>query len=282
MKKAFSLLFLTYCVPLFLSVVLEAFIPFSPILTALILDIFSTIVVFFFSLSCNNSSMYDPYWNVAPVVISLYWLEGNNPTSYLFLVLVIMWSIRLTYNCCIHWKGLKDEDWRYCSFRKTTGSFYWPVSFIGIHLFPTLIVFANLAPAYQILTDKPSTLIAPFAGSFLMLAGTILEFFADRQMDRYQKERKNNKECCTLGLWGYSRHPNYLGELSFWWGMFVFSLGYGSFSFGKVLGPIAMTALFLGYSIPAMEKRQLAHRPCYKQIQKQIPMLLLGKRNLAK
>ncbi len=278
MKKAFSLLFAAYAVPLFVCIFLAPRILYDPVTNALLLSLIATSIVFVFSVATNNSSMYDPYWSVAPVFLFLYWMHEATSLRILFLLLLLLWSVRLTINCCIHWKGLSDEDWRYRSFREKTGKWYWPVSFLGIHIFPTILVFCPMLPAFAILT-RPAKRIAPVCIGFsLMIAAFVLELIADRQMDRFQKTRHEQRECCTAGLWGYSRHPNYLGENCLWWGIFIASLGFDAPPL-LIFSPIAMTGLFLCYSIPAMEARQTQKRPSYREVKKRVPMFLITGRH---
>jgi steroid 5-alpha reductase family enzyme len=76
-----------------------------------------------------------------------------------------------------------------------------------------------------------------------------------------------------VGLWKRGRHPNYFGEILFWWGMWVMYASLQGFD-GFIGGPIAMTALFLGISIPLMEKRQLKNKPGYAEYRKQTRILI--------
>jgi len=274
MKKAFCILALAYLTALLCCVFLSSVLSFGLVENTVLLSVSATTIVFIFSLTTDNSSMYDPYWSVAPVCITLYWMKKANVPGILFFILLLVWSIRLTANCCIHWKGLSDEDWRYRSFRKATGKLYWPVSYLAIHMIPTFFVLGNMLPVLYILEGKVTNLFLVVTGYVMMLAAFLLELVADRQMDHYQKTRTDDTACCTEGLWAYSRHPNYLGENCLWWGIFIASLGCGGNPI-LIIAPIAMTALFLSYSIPAMEKRQCEHRPSYKEIQKRVPLFLI-------
>jgi Protein of unknown function (DUF1295) len=111
-----------------------------PIVIVGLADLAATIVVFIFSVLTNNSSMYDPYWSVAPVPIALFWLlqPGSdgfaNPRHVLIFALLCLWAIRLTANWATQWRGLSHEDWRYEEIRKQAGFLYWPASLLGIHL----------------------------------------------------------------------------------------------------------------------------------------------------
>src|SRR5579871_3680686 len=110
-------------------------------------DLAATVAVFAFSVVTKNSSCYDPYWSVAPVPIALFWLLQPGGSGFaalrhvLVFALLCLWAIRLTYNWASQWRGLGHEDWRYRDLHEQTGRFYWPVSFLGIHLVPTILVF---------------------------------------------------------------------------------------------------------------------------------------------
>lgn len=244
----------------------------------LLADVVATVVVFVFSVFCDNSSMYDPYWSVAPPILygTWIWLIGRFGTiwSWLFLLAMLFWAIRLTVNCITHWGGLQDEDWRYVSFRKKFGKGYWPISFLAVHFFPTVIVFICSIPAWFLFSGPVYRPVYAAAGIVLIVVGTLLELFADHQMTSFQRKRKSPEESCVEGLWRYSRHPNYLGEITVWWGVCVASFASMDTPMWFLVFPCAMTALFLGYSIPAMEKRQLARRPSYQAVLDEVPMLL--------
>jgi steroid 5-alpha reductase family enzyme len=110
----------------------------------------ATVVIFAVSLAADNSSIYDPYWGVQPLVIACYylWTEWGALTGrrVLVTIVVLLYSLRLTSNFYRDWPGLKKEDFRYVDFRRRAGRLYWPVSFFGIHLFPTAIVFLGCLP----------------------------------------------------------------------------------------------------------------------------------------
>ncbi|MFA6840819.1 MAG: DUF1295 domain-containing protein [Sphaerochaetaceae bacterium] len=277
---AMRLLACCYLVAFLVAAVAYRFLPIGMTVLAktFIADIVATIVVFCFSRWVDNSSLYDPYWSVAPPVLYAVWLRNVGIASFLIFAMVaamLFWSVRLTVNCISHWGGLQDEDWRYVSFREKLGAAYWPVSFLGIHLFPTLIVFACSLPMWSFMALSRSSMRSAFAlvGIVFVLFGTVLELVADRQMSRFQRERASQTECCISGLWGLCRHPNYLGELSVWWGVCIASFANSDTPLWFVVFPCAMTAMFFGYSIPAMEKRQLTRRPCYRQVRRSVPML---------
>ena len=240
-------------------------------------DLVGTLIIFAFSVGLNNSSMYDPYWSVAPVPIAAYWLlEGGDVSvrGWIVMAAVLLWGGRLTYNFLRGWPGLHHEDWRYVDFRSSTGRAYWLVSFLGIHLFPTILVFMgclSLAPAMS--GGSPLGLL-DIVASVVTFGAIAVEATADRQLRDFVCSRPPAGALLSTGLWGRSRHPNYLGELSFWWGLFLFALAAGGGAWPVVLGPVAMTLLFGGVSIPLIERRMRARRLGWDEYCAQVPILV--------
>jgi steroid 5-alpha reductase family enzyme len=240
------------------------------LLLTFLLDVSATILIFFASTKFNNSSMYDPYWSLAPVPILLCWYIASdlsiafNGRQYLIITITLLWSVRLTYNWIRRWKGLNDEDWRYSAFRKYSIVKYWIISFFGFHLFPTLIVFfgcLSIYPAMCLISEPIG--ITDLAGICISLCGIIIEWIADKQLSVFKKH-KTGKVFLSSGLWKYLRHPNYLGEITFWSGLFVFSLSGNQFYWYTLPGPIFMILMFTIISAPMMDKRMLAQYPGYK------------------
>ena len=161
------------------------------------------------------------------------------------------------------------EDWRYKKYRDEHGPFMWFIlNFFGIHFMPTFIVFAGMLPLFEIVNVEMNALSV--FGMIIVLFGTALEFFADRQMHAFLKQSANSTErkSCSLGVWNYSRHPIYLGEITVWWGVFFTMLPFAPSSWYFAVGAIAVTILFNAVSIPLMEKRQLSRRPDYADYKK--------------
>jgi len=248
----------------------------------LVADVVATIIVFIFSFIFNNSSVYDPYWSVTPPVIVIY-LMNSNPYAnqvrqYIIFALVVFWSIRLTLNWARGWSGFEHQDWRYTSIAEKTGKFYWPVSFLGIHFMPTLFVFLGCLPLWFSLSSITPLNVIDFLAAFFTLAAILTEWIADEQLIKFKKSISGNSYIQS-GLWAYSRHPNYLGEISFWIGMFLFAVSsFGLEYFAEYwwtsIGFISMIILFNFISIPLMEKRNLERKPGYENYIKNIPSLI--------
>ena len=251
-----------------------------PILVVLILDIIATLVVFLFSVVFNNSSLYDPYWSVAPPIIFLFWifheqtLEALTLMQVLILSLVGFWSLRLTLNWITRWRGIKDEDWRYISFRFRYQEQYWIVSLMGIHLFPTIIVFLACLSIYPALVLHEGSMgLMEWIAVGITLIGILYETISDWQLRNYRRD-KSNCDFQNAGLWKYSRHPNYFGEVMFWIGLFLFSTGMDKAYWWILPGPLLMILMFYFISIPMIDKRMLRRRTGYRDYLKQTSSMI--------
>lgn len=248
-------------------------------------DIIATIAIFVCSVMWRNSSIYDAYWSFVPLlmVVWLYIHEGvltqpvsiNSLWQAAFLIVFCLWAVRLTLNWVEVTSGLDWEDWRYRYFRDNNDPVVWQLlNFTGIHMMPTLIVFAGMLPIFVIIH---STLTAwSLIGVAVMLGGIALEYFADKQMHAFLSRPDAAKGAlCQAGLWRYSRHPNYLGEISLWAGVYITMLTAAPERWYYGIGAAAMVVLFNVVSIPMMEKRQMLRRPAYAEYRRTTSRLLL-------
>lgn len=253
-----------------------------PLVEVLIADVLATVVIFGGSLGTGNSSFYDPYWSVAPPLIACCLLladgDANVGRQVLVTVLVVLWAVRLTANWAWGWGGLDDEDWRYRNLARTAGRLWWPLSFLGVHLFPTLLVWLGCIALYPALTAgaEPLGALDALAG-VIGLASIWLELAADRSLHRFRASRSSSADVLDSGLWAWCRHPNYLGEIGFWLALFLFGVAaWGSVYPWSWLGPVSMAALFLGVSIPMIERKLAADKPAYAAYRRRTRRLIPG------
>jgi steroid 5-alpha reductase family enzyme len=239
-------------------------------------DAAATVAVFAFSVVLDNSSVYDAYWSVAPMAIApaLAWVGGAPFARKAIVVgLVLLWGARLTYNWARGWQGLAHEDWRYVDMRKT-GRAYWVVSFVGIHMMPTVLVFLGCLSLFPALVTGTAPLGPIDALAFAVTAGAIaLEGLADQQLRAFRLSEPAPGTILETGVWAWCRHPNYLGEIGLWWGLFLFALAADRSAWWTVAGPAAITLLFSFVSVPLLDKRSLARRPQYAQHMARVPGL---------
>ena len=240
--------------------------------------IYATIFIYIGSVILKNSSLYDPFWSVAPIPIALYLainFENTLIVKFLVLTPIIFWALRLTRNWIISWEGFEHEDFRYIDLKNTSMLRAEFNNFFGIHLFPTLIVNLSLYPLVFILTNNSnSSIFLSFASLFTFLA-VLLETISDEQMREFRKNPLNKGKTMKYKLWKYSRHPNYLGEIGFWFGIYMMGLSSGMAPFWIIICPLTMLALFIFVSCPMMDNRSLMNRPDYKDYMEVTSQLML-------
>ncbi|BCR36289.1 DUF1295 domain-containing protein [Mariniplasma anaerobium] len=234
--------------------------------------------IYVLSLILNNASLYDPYWSVIPpVFLTLAFIslnKGINLSYFLFLFSIYFWAVRLTINWIKNWHGFNEVDWRYIMIRDKAPKLYFLTNFSAIQLFPTLIVFAQLLVGLKIIELGASLNIVFILGFLMIIVASIIQYVSDEQMRAFRKENKGTKKCIDQGLWRISRHPNYFGEVTVWWGLYVMYLSIVQRLDFYILAPLSMTLLVVFISIPMMETKILNTRPEYKEYQEQVSMLI--------
>jgi len=282
LKKAFALYTLVYILALIVAIIVGfTYRRLNPVFIVLIADIAATIVVYGMGRVFHNASLYDAYWSVAPLAITIFWVFGSFPHHAVMIrqviasVLIFIWGLRLTWNWAHQWQGINHEDWRYRDLRENNSRWFWLIELVGIDFMPTLIVFLACLPLYPALVVGKNPINALDLIASIVTGGSIvIEAVADRQLWKFTRQKSMSGEIMTKGLWAYSRHPNYFGEITFWWGIYFFGLAADSAYWWTIIGPLSITLLFALVSVPLMEKRNLAGRPGYAAIIKQIPPLI--------
>ena len=256
---------------------------FSLPLKVFICHVEATIFIYLLSIIFNNSSWYDAFWSVIPVVLAVMcWSDiaaaGNTQRALLMNACLLFWAIRLTYNWMRSWDGFSHEDWRYVMMKaKTKNKFeYFIVDFGSIHLIPTICVYLALLPMIFALAYPGNALnILDAVAALLSVIAVIIQIISDQQMYNFRNNMTESKTMQT-GLWFYSRHPNYFGEILFWFSLFVFSIA-SNISFAWLLiGCIVMYALIAIASVSMMDKRSLNRRPDFKDYMDSTPAILLN------
>ena len=251
------------------------------LLSLFVADVVATIIVWVFGLLYENVSVYDPYWSVFPPVAFLLWAFYTGVWSLPVILLLIAswyWGWRLTRNWVITFKGIAHEDWRYTKYRSLHPALFHLINFFGLNMVPTLVVFAAMLPGLKLYENPLSFKFTSavsfgllFLGFVICLIAPTIQLIADKQSHDFRAAHPG--EVCNVGLWKHGRHPNYFGEILFWWGIWIMYVPFGGIDW-FILGPMAMTALFLGISIPLMEQRQLANKPGYAEYRRQTRILI--------
>ena len=243
-----------------------------------ICDVISTIVIWFIGVLINTASIYDPYWSVQTPIIIICLLikyQNLNVGNLIYLELILFWGIRLTYNYTKTFHDISYIDWRYKQIKEKTGKLYQVVNLLGICLVPTIIVYAASIPSFLFVIDNLKFEYIQIIGYTVILISVFIEMKADIDLHEFKKIRNDRNEIIRIGLWKYSRHPNYFGEICFWYGV---AMVYVFCDFTKnwyyIFGAVLDNALFLGISIPLAEKNLKTYKEGYDEYKKNTSMLI--------
>jgi len=283
MNKAFLLCIFSYVLALVAAVISSSFFMDGHLWKAITIGhIVATLIIYLASVLAKNSSFYDPFWSIAPLPIIIYLsFMSYEKDENLLKVLVILipvtyWSLRLTNNWRRSWKGLSHEDFRYIDLKTRFKKFPYLIDFFGIHLYPTLQVNFSLIPLYYyFLSDFSSIPIALYIFSFFTIGAVLLEHLADEQMREFRSQPENKGKTMNRSLWKYSRHPNYLGEVLFWWGLYLMTLSVNLNFWWLFICPLSMTLMFTLVTCSMMDNRSLLNRPDYSTYMAKTSQLLL-------
>ena len=288
MKQSRKLSFLFTIVVYALALAVALFVyrraPGSALFRVFAADVAATVFVYAVSVPLGNASVYDPYWSVAPVVILPLCIADFgvwNAGTIALLVCVGYWGIRLTANWAYTFRGYDHQDWRYTMLREKTGALYPLVSLCGIMLFPTMVVFFCLLPALYYVQAGGVNLFT-LLGFALCLSAATLQLIADIQLHRFQEKTADRGKIIRSGVWRHARHPNYLGEILMWWGVFTVLLSVRPDLWLMGIGALCNTLMFLFISIPMTETRMAGYKEGFdryvKETNKLIPVSFKNER----
>ena len=213
---------------------------------------------FLVSLIIKRNDVADFAWGLGFVVVSIssfIKLANYTFTSIAITSLVVIWGLRLSSH--IGSRNLKkSEDSRYKVWRDTWGKWFILRSYLQVYILQGFLMLVIVSPVLIVYT-YPKERVSPLVilSILIWIFGFIFEVVSDNQLKKFVKNREDNKSIMKSGLWKYSRHPNYFGEITQWWaiGIIAFISSYGWLS---IAGPLTITFLIVFVSgIPMLENK---------------------------
>ncbi len=188
-------------------------------------------------------------------------------------LLVSIWGLRLAWHIHARNKG-KAEDYRYLAWRKEWGKWFYIRSYFQVYLLQGIFLFLIVMPVLFINKNAGAELgLLDFIGVAVWLFGFYFEVVGDAQLARFIKDPANKGKLMQGGLWAYTRHPNYFGEVTQWWGIWLIALSVPNGVFA-IIGPITITFLILKVSgIPMLEKKMAEH-PDFADYKKRVSVFI--------
>ena len=226
-------------------------------ITAIAIWVYMTLW-FLVSVMTRRNDVADIAWGPGFIVVSITSLLISRnvfPSTLLVLALVTIWGLRLGLHIGarnIH----KSEDSRYQIKRRLWGNQFYLRSYFQIFILQGALILLVASPIIILNTFAASNfnwLIV--IGAVLWIIGFSYESLADRQLSNFISDPSHKGRVMQSGLWRYSRHPNYFGELTQWWaiGVIVLSSAYGWLG---LIGPLLISYLIIKVSgIPLLEKK---------------------------
>lgn len=210
------------------------------------------------SLILNRNDIADVAWGPGFIVAAAVSLVAGgvySPRALLLCALVLLWGARLALHIHARNRG-RGEDPRYKKWRDEWGRWFLPRSFLQVFMLQGALLVMVAVPVIFVNAAPASPLGALDAlGALVWLTGLIFEAVGDLQLLRFLRDPASKGRLMTEGLWRYTRHPNYFGEVTLWWGVWLIALSVPG-GWATVVGPLTITTLILKVSgIPMLERR---------------------------
>jgi steroid 5-alpha reductase family enzyme len=217
---------------------------------------------FVVSLLTKRNDVADVAWGLGFVLLawaSFFIGETNGIIGIIVTLLVTVWGLRLAWHVHSRNKG-KAEDYRYLAWRKEWGKWFYPRSYAQVYMLQGALLFLIALPVLVINKNFGGDLnILVMLGIAVWIVGFFFEVVGDWQLARFIKNEANKGKLMTRGLWRYTRHPNYFGEVTLWWGIWLVALSV-PYGWLTIIGPLTITVLILKVSgIPMLEKKMAEH-----------------------
>lgn len=221
------------------------------------------------SLVKRDVSIVDPWWSIGCLVVAVRTAlaSGLTPGRLLLLTLVTLWALRLF--CYLLWRGWGEpEDPRYQAFRERYGPerYRW-LSLFQVFMLQGVLILIVSAPLQVALTAPTPDPIRwnDGLGLALFALGFGFEVLGDWQLARFKSDPANRGRVLDRGVWRLTRHPNYFGEATLWWGLWLCAVDAPG-GIVSVFAPALMTFLLLRVSgVPMLEEQLKKTKPAYAE-----------------
>jgi steroid 5-alpha reductase family enzyme len=223
----------------------------------------------------KDTTVIDIFWGAGFILLALFSLLYTGtfaPRQLLVTLLVLLWGMRLSVQLFLRNRG-KGEDPRYKKMRDDWGQNFALYSFVYIFMLQAVLLFIiSLSVLYINGTPQQSPLNAlDLIGTLVWLVGFCFETIGDLQLYTFLKNPLNKGTTCQNGLWRYTRHPNYFGEATMWWGIFLIALSvYGGWI--TIISPLLITFLLLFVSGIPMNEKLLSKNPDFAEYKRRTSM----------
>lgn len=218
----------------------------------------------------KRNDVADFAWGLGFPVLAMLLLQINSSISIKALILTLLvaiWGVRLAVHIYPR-LSKKDEDFRYAQLRAKWGKSANIRSYFQVFMLQGLFLLLISASTIVVATGSETFYRCNYIGLVIWAIGFIFEAVGDRQLSRFIKNPSNKGKIMTTGLWRYTRHPNYFGEIIQWWGLWLLVIGVEYWQFA-IISPITITILIYFVSgVPLLEKKYKGNQAYEKYAKK--------------
>ncbi len=231
---------------------------------------------FLLSVMKKRNDVADVAWGLGFVLLSWTSLFLNQTfalRSILVCIIVTIWGLRLAWHIHSRNKG-KTEDYRYLAWRQEWGKWFYLRSYFQVYLLQGFFLFCIITPVLVLHQQRSFSFHAlDMLGLLIWIVGFWFESTGDAELAAFLKDPSNKGKLMQSGLWRYTRHPNYFGESTQWWGIWVMAMS-ASLGWIGILGPLTITFLLLKVSgVPMLEKK-MSENPAFAAYKKRVSVFI--------
>ena len=213
--------------------------------------------LFFIALKKKDNSVLDVFWGLGFILVgvtSIIFSQNISRIGIIVFSMVTLWGSRLAYHIYKRNHG-KGEDKRYQTFRKIWGTSFVLKSYLNLFLLQGLLLLIISISMINVIVFRNNDLtLLDTIGILIWIIGFLFEVIGDWQLRRFKNNLSNKGKILTEGLWRYTRHPNYFGEATMWWGIWLLGIS-TPIGIVTVISPILITILLVRISgVTMLEK----------------------------
>lgn len=250
------------------------------------LTIISTVIfsfvtaLYILSIIIKRNDIADSAWGIGILLVGItsYVLDSEKDTlMHILLILIALWGLRLSVRIFVR-NMHKDEDYRYKQWRTQWGSWFYIRSYFQVYLLQGFLMILVGYPVVHasIYGGTSDVSVLTLLGILVWCIGYFFEVVGDWQLDQFIKSKPAQGSILKTGLWKFTRHPNYFGEVTMWWGIWLLVASL-PVSYLALISPITITFLILKVSgIPMLEKR-FEGNPAFEEYKRKTNAFFPGK-----
>lgn len=248
------------------------------LVTSLVVTLIAFTAIWLIHVPLEDAGIVDYYWGPGFAVIGWSGLAFGaqaSPVKLLFLMAITLWALRLAAQLIVRHQLMDGEDARYRKMREAGGPQWWWRSLYKVFLLQAGILWLVATPVHAIVGAPAAASLSALgvAGLLLFVLGFLIEAIADWQLHRHRLQGRAQHQTLSSGLWRYSRHPNYLGEIMLWLGLGLAAADLSG-AWWALAGPVVLALVIRLVSLPLTEQHLIESRTDYAAYAARTPVLL--------